>query len=310
MKKYKYVIVSPPGNAGGIIALHALCHYLSEQGENAKMFYLDRGFYSKHSRLVWLYSWLYSVKDWLKIKLHKKTNMNMLGCSRKWLPIVDKNTVVIYPEIFYGDFLNSKKVVRWLLYHNRFFAQDGEKTIGYGKRDLFFCFRDVFNDEKLNPQKRTLHMTYFDLDTYKKYNYGERKGKCYIVRKGWERSDLPETYDGPVIDYLSEEAKVRHFNECEYCISYDTQTAYSQIAALCGCISVVMPEAGKTKADYREKEELTYGVAFGMMEDEIQHAKDTAPLVELMYKKSIDENVENAAYFISECEAYFGANQS
>ena len=80
------------------------------------MFYLDRGFYSKHSRLVWLYSWLYSVKDWLKIKLHKKTNMNMLGCSRKWLPIVDKNTVVIYPEIFYGDFLNSKKVVRWLLY--------------------------------------------------------------------------------------------------------------------------------------------------------------------------------------------------
>ncbi len=305
MKKYKYVIVSPQNKHGGVIVLHALCRYLSEQGEDAKIFYLDKGYNYKNDLLVWLYSNVYSVKSIFKAFFSKAPKTYMLDCKRKWLPFIDKKTIVIYPEITYGNFFKAKNVVRWLMYHNQIYKQEGEKTIGYDKNDLFFCYRDIFNDEKLNPSCRKLSLTYFDLDTYKKYNHDHRSGKCYIVRKGRERTDLPDEFDGPIIDNLSEEEKVKYFNSCEYCISYDTQTAYSQIAALCGCVSVVIPEEGKTRADYRESEEIGYGVAFGMSEQEIAYAKETAPLVELYYKKLNEENNRDTKNFIQECEKYF-----
>ncbi len=216
---------------------------------------------------------------------------------------------MLYPEIISGNFLNSKKVARLLLFHNKLYSQNGDNTIGYDKNDLFFCYRDVFNDEKLNPEGRKLPITYFDFDTYKRYNYKQRSGKCYIVRKGNIRNDLPSEFDGVVIDDLPEKEKVKYFNSCEYCISYDTQTAYSQIAAICGCTSVVVPEKGKTRSDYRKNTgsvfDTGYGEAFGFSDDEIEYAKSTCDkLIEAM-KKTEQDSIESTKSFVEECEKYF-----
>ena len=309
MKKYKYVIVSPKNNHGGTIALHALCHFLSQQGENAKIFYLDKGYNRKNETAVLIYSIFYSIKDFFNVTFLKKPKTCILTCKRKWLPFISKNTIVIYPEIIYGNFFKSKYVVRWLLSNNKIYTNDSNKTIGYDKNDMFFCYRDVFNDEKLNPQKRKLTLTYFDLDTYKRYNFGERAGKCYILHKGAVRSDVPKHLDGPVIDSLSEKEKVKIFNECEYCICYDTQTAYSQIAALCGCISVVVPEAGKTRNDYRTHNgnifDTGYGEAFGFSQEEIDYAKNTTEQLTKMFKKAENDSISNTVDFVKECEKYF-----
>lgn len=320
MRKFKYVIVSTKLNNGGAIALHALCKNLSELGEDAKIFYYNKGCNEKNRLSTWLYTTAVVIKDILQsIFVFKKDENNKIyikrkldylpECRRKFFPFVGKNTIVLYPEIITGNFLNAEKVTRWLLFHNKLFSQDGDKTIGYDKNDLFFCYREVFNDEKLNPECRKLSITYFDFDTYKSYNHGQRSGKCYIIRKGRNRSDLPSEFDGPVIDDLPESEKVKYFNSCEYCVSYDTQTAYSQLAALCGCISIVMPEEGKARDDYRKNTgsvfDTGYGEAFGFAEDEIEYAKSSYSKLVEEIKKTEQNSIDNTKHFVEECEKYF-----
>jgi len=315
MKKKKYVIVAIKDNCGGAIVLHALCKHLISMDIDAKIFYLNSWCRSDKSfPLVFIYSGLVSIKDTLqklynKIRNIESTKQVSMKCPRKYLPVIDKkNTIVVYPEIVSGNFLRAKNVVRWLLFHNHNYKREGDKTIGYDKGDLFFCYRDIFNDETLNPECRKLTITHFDLDTYKRYNFGERKGKCYVIRKGIGRDDLPKTFDGPVIDDLPEKEKVKIFNECEYCISYDTQTAYSKIAALCGCISVVVPEEGKTRRDYRTPNDYDYGEAFGFDESEVEYAKSTAYKALEEYEKSNMAGFAEVKRFVEECEAFFLKN--
>lgn len=307
----KFVIVSPRQSAGGPIVLHALCKYLNELGHDAKVFYNEAWVYKQKTKYKYWFKWIErTLQDSIrlfraKILKQKSNGLNgyidesVRGCPRKYLPFIDDDTVVIYPDVMYGNPLRAKKVVRWFLYHNRF------DDSAYDKSDLFVCYREVFNDWRLNPNGITLHTPYFDLDKYKQYNFGERKGNCYIVRKGSNRTDLPKKFDGIVIDNLLEEEKVKVFNECEYCISYDTQTAYSSIAALCGCISVIVPEEGKRKSDYRSVNEVGYGVAWGFSENEKDFAKATRCKVLELYKLTNDKGINSAGDFIKKCSSYF-----
>jgi hypothetical protein len=59
------------------------------------------------------------------------------------------------------------------------------------------------------------------LEKYSQYNYGKRIGKCYVLRKGKFRVRPEDVADGIVVDDLSEREKVRVFNRCKYCISYE-----------------------------------------------------------------------------------------
>ncbi|MBU5428781.1 hypothetical protein KQI22_01705 [Kineothrix sp. MSJ-39] len=315
MKKIKYVIVSPRQKYGGAVVLHLLCKTLQDLGYNSSIYYSGASYYKKGHRIkFWIKHIIFLIKDLSKIiaiktfgeehfahneKYAGYVNLSVKGCKRKLFPIVDENTVVVYPDVVYGNYFRAKNVVRWFLYYNRYSSD------AYGKNDLFFCYRDVFNDEKLNPLKRKLYLEYFDLNLYKNVNTGKRQGTCYIVRKGALRKDLPSKYEGIVIDNLSEMDKVRTFNESQYCISYDLQTAYSHIAALCGCISIVIPEEGKTWKDYYPGEKRPLGVAFGFSEDEIAYAKNTMHLV----KKNFEEKNNKCKYSVQEfakvCKEYF-----
>lgn len=315
MKKQKYVIVSPRADYGGVIVLHTLCHFLNELGANAKVLYVNELKYEKDRTLrssvkCIAYNIKISIKRVLELvlgpdKLKGYFNIPFKKIRRKLTPFVGKNTIVVYPDIIYGNPLNAKKVVRWLLYYNTLYSRKDGKTYGYNKEDLFFAYREIFNDKILNPECRLCTAPYFDLDLYKRTNFGERSGKCYIIRKGNSRSDLPKEFDGIIIDNLSEKEKVKIFNECEYCISYDTQTAYSAIAAICGCISVVVPEEGKTRKDYLEKDEMGYGRAYGFSNDEIEYAISTKNDVMKHYMYLNDQSFESIKYFEKECSNYF-----
>ena len=119
-------------------------------------------------------------------------------------------------------------------------------------------------------------LSHFDHDLYRQYNFGVREGDCYIIRKGSQRADLPNTFAGPIIDGLKETEIVEIFNKCKYCYCYDTQTFYASIAAVCGCIPIIIPEPGKTKKDYlNESEMYTPGLAWGTSQDEIEYAINT-----------------------------------
>jgi len=308
----KFVIVSPRQKWGGAIVLHALCKCLENLGYSASIFYTEVYGYDRKKPIRFWAKWiLYTLKDFLKSVCAQLTqdekrfseylNPSIKGCRRKVLPWVDDQSIVVYSDTVFGNFLDAKNVVRWFLYHNRYKNQAG----AYGENDLFVCYREVFNDVDLNPNKLTVHTPYFDLDTYKQYNFGERHGTCYVVRKGIDRPDLPKEFDGTIIDNLSEKEKVKVLNECEYCISYDTQTSYSEIAALCGCISIVVPEPGKTKADYIGPDDCSDGIAWGFSDEEMNHAKQTRHMIYIQYLELNESSRKSAEEFARICEVYF-----
>ena len=58
------------------------------------------------------------------------------------------------------------------------------------------------------------------------------------------------------------------FNQVEYFYSYDLYTMYSDYAAMCGCVSIVVPILGLTKEEWRPAHEARFGVAYGMEDKE------------------------------------------
>ncbi len=313
MKNPKFVIVSPRQTGGGPIVLHALCKNLAELGYDAKILYyapLKR----RESNKFFIFDWLkFTIQDMFScmVRLFKVffknskfgswyINPPIKKCKRKFWPVVDDKTIVVYPEIIYGNPLKAKNVVRYLLYHYRFKDVPGS----YQKSDIFITYREVYNDEELNPEKNIVNINYFNLDLYKQTNFGERQGTCYIIRKGGARKDLPQKFDGDIIDSYTDEKIVKTFNKCKYCVSYDTQTAYSWIAAMCGCISVVVPEKGKTRADYCKDEEI-YGVAYGFSESEIDYAIKTQHLAHERCEKLNTQAKEETKKFVELCKQKF-----
>lgn len=308
-----FIICSPRQFCGGPIALHALCKYLSGKGFDASIYYIFYDFHRNELANTALYIFGI-IKDWTKLVLVRLSPSKYLrsrkflgynyfpvkGCKRKFTRIYNKkNTIVIYPEIIYGNPLHAKQVVRWLLYYS-----NNSKTT-YGEDDLCIAYRKVFNDPSLNPDCKVAEINYFDLSLYKQSNFGERAGTCYILRKGATRDDLPTHFDGPIIDNLSEEEIVEVFNQCQYCVSYDMQTAYSDIASLCGCISIIVPEKDKNIFDYRSNDESLPGVAFGFSDAEIERAIKTRPDLIKKYENLETKNNENVDKFIQYCMQYF-----
>lgn len=301
------IIVRPKGYTGGSLVLEKMCSLLREKGINASLFNImkepnkDTKFYN-----LW-WGWFYynfkfvlfhilcncfpnskseRLRGWKHIVISP-----VKGIKRKFLPIYNKNkTVVVYPEKVYGNFLHAKHVVRYFLYH---YPYPNDQN-AYNKNDLFIAYREIFNDCNLNKEGYLVKFNFFDSELYRQYNYGERKGNCYIIRKGKNRPDLPKTFDGPIIDHLPEEEKVRILNECERCYCYDTQTFYSTIAAVCGCISVNVPEPGKNKGDYLSSNEKSLGVAWGDSDEEIKFAISTREqrIKELNYDDSNNRAIE------------------
>lgn len=310
----KFVIVSPRQRGGGAVVLHTLCYYLNRLGQEASIYYLEQNPKWQKKSLMFLWQIAFTCYDILMSRRVKRdgeekhlydpkfigyVNESIRGCRAYRLPFVGKKTIVVYPEVVYGNPLHARRVIRYLLYFNQY---NGD---AFGKNDVFYAYRNIFNDSHFNPQGRLLSLSHYDLDLYKRTNYGERNGTCYILRKGKNRSDLPEYLDGTVIDDLPEAEKVKVFNRCERCVSYDTQTSYSSIAAICGCLSIVVPEGGKTWRDYLKNEDKIPGVAYGFEEQELEWARTTSSDVIKLYERVNQDGLKNVRKFIGECEQLF-----
>jgi hypothetical protein len=319
-RKKKFIIVSGRVTRGGTLVLGLLCKLLNEKGFNARMFYLNS---VPHKDTHWRKWWFRQIRSYIKLPiirilcaLNKKTQKVQFSIWRellyqpikrlpvKFLPLFNKeNTIVIYPEIIYGNFLKAKHVIRYLLSYNKLYTLEDKDS--FGEKDLFVTYRNIFNDPILNPDNNIVHLFWFDDKLYHQYNYTERTGNCYLIRKGRNRTDLPSTFDGPVIDTgMPEEDVVRIFNEAKFCYIYDTQTFYAIIASVCGCIPIIVMEPGRTITDYLSRDEAHYGIAYGMNTEQIQYAIDTRDklLNSLDYRESNERAINT---FISLINHYF-----
>lgn len=299
----KFIIFAPDydENVGGVIALHRLCHLLNIEGENAFLWPFCKPRWRYPELIKTTFRFLYRLIT-KRANIYNQENYKVFADFIT--PIAKysylKNAIVIYPEIVNGNPLFSKNIVRWFLY------KPGQHTgiVDYGDNELYFYYQKSFNDEKLNPNSENLLQTLFIRDEiYHQTNFGPRSGTCYILRKGRGRKLVHDKEKSVLIDGLSHTETAKLFNSVEMCISYDLYTLYSQYAALCGCISVVVPEEGLTKEDWIPDEKKRYGVAYGF--NDIDHAIETRKYILPMLKE--EEKMANLTVrnFIKKCERYF-----
>ena len=292
--KRKYIIWVPPfdENIGGIIVLHMLCDLLNSLGEQAYIWPESKPVFklgTPFSSIVKILK--YSIKqvhNSYPVFLSSKLTMFRI-MSRKLsykfelsecfnTPIAGyrdlHGSIVIYPEIVSGNPLGLKRVVRWLLNRPGFFT--GE--ISYGEDELLFYFQKAFDDPDLNKDPdNLLRIVWIRDDVYYQRNHSPRNGTCYMQRKGHDRVIQHDLADCTLIDGLSHEEISKIFNECKYFISYDLYTMYSIYAAVCGCISIVVPMDGLSKEAWRPESERRYGIAYGA--DDVEFAARTRYLL-------------------------------
>jgi hypothetical protein len=321
-KKKTLYIVNLREYRGGTLVLSTLCATLRDLGYDARLVifpYLPEipvsRFRFYKDCVVRNYKFLIKtlikkiiIKLWPSVQFAKKFSssanvLNIKNIKIQWHPFFDKkNSIVIYPEVVYGNVLEANNVARWLLYKYYHLSDSS----AYSKNDLFFAYREIFNISELNPCNHIITIKHFNKNLYRQYNFNERKGNCYIIYKGKYRKDLPKEFDGPVLDpKMSQEDLVEVLNSSQYCYCYDPQTFYMKIAVVCGCIPILVMEDGKSEEDYLSFGENHYGIAYGDSEEQIRYAIETKEkcLSSLDYEES---NKENALKLIHLLENKFG----
>lgn len=251
---------------GGVTVQYYLGKILSELGINVKIF-------TSHSKI---YNSLFN-------NFTSDENYNK------------DETIVMYCEGVQGNPLNAKYVVRWML-------SELGKNVPYeyvntwSKNELVYYFNSEKKFEK-NPEMveniyKTLTCMYIN-PLIKNYKLSSRTGYCHTIRKIYMHKSCQNIYIPKSFEITrnhTQEDYINIFNKKEIFISYDPLTFLSIIAALCGCISVVVKvEEIETQldwikttyaAEYVKKKNIDklYGIAYGF--EEINWAKNTIHLVE------------------------------
>jgi len=208
---------------------------------------------------------------------------------------IDEDAIVIYCEGTSGNPLNAKNIVRWILSEiGQNVSHDVINT--WNKTDLVYYFNSEIKFEK-NPERigkgyKFLNCIYIN-PIIEKYNFNEREGTCYTIRKGRliHKNNFHIDHAENLFELLGDHSLcecVDFFNKFKFFKCYDPLSFYVIVSALCGCIPIVHKIEGLSKQDwirttsayqYTKDKGLDnlYGIAYG--EEDLQYAIDTIHLV-------------------------------
>jgi len=304
--KKKILIISPSyqENSGGVVALHKLCFILNQLGYES---FLHPYFESYHLDESSLRNFVLSFLDRrIKYPLRGyKTNAAfetpVLYSTRdiNW-----DDWIIIYPETVVGNPLGAKYIVRWLL-HNPGYHLGGFQ---YGPGELYFKFSSGISDFHFLgsfTSNLNLKVIHYPLEFYNTKNVSsQRSGTAYCIRKGKSKPIEHNLEDSYLIDNKSHKEVSEIFKKVKTFISYDTLTAYSVFAVLCGCESVVVPDPGVSLEEWYPDPQDRYGISYGF--SNLEEAAATQHLVEPRVIKEHEKSTETVSKAFKEVDSYFG----
>jgi hypothetical protein len=277
MSKLKYIIdincFIP--NSGGIVALHKLCHDLRQIGEESYV---------------------------LSRTTHPLIDAPFLGDRR----FAQQETVVVYPEIVAGNPHNCKNVVRWALNTPGTCSNSRAEDFYSAKKstDLIFKYSDYFHLRDETESRGILTTTFVDKNIFYSTN-AHKRGTAFFVKKG----GMPKSvHPADSIDLSKHEHNWKHMasvlQQVEYFYCYDNACFWVVLAALCGCIPIVVPDSDMSASEWYSKfPHKECGVAYGI--DMIQHARDTQHLVQDNLQKFYNKQLDTVRNFVKICETSF-----
>ena len=299
--------------SGGIVVLHKLCSILTELGYQSFLFPAFESYIMhKNNYADSVLSFAISRMKFA-IKGYKTNPILETPVIYSTKDINWDEWVVVYPEVTLGNPLGAKNVIRWLLHNPGFNSQH----ILYGKGELYFRFNSAISDFNF-PGSTTsssyLKVIHYPLELYNTEGVSsERSGTAYCIRKGGgsygyqsaekEKHLQHDLENSILIDGMSHNEVSEIFKKVKRFISYDTLTAYSIFAALCGCESVVIPDKGVSidqwYPDYRDR----YGISYGFTN--IEEASSTRHLVKPRVMAEQEISIKNVQAALVEIDAFF-----
>jgi len=312
MKK-KYVIFTPPydENSGGVIVLHKLCSILNQLGRESYLVSAYNPYYRVYRDHLHIKSIIGLIRRVISRSYRQYRNYRNFKVSEEFnTPVwLDRNTVfddewiVVYPEFVFGNPLDAKNVVRWLLHNPGFFSGD----VFYGKNELIIKFDSALSDFHFpgsTTSKNYLKVIHYPLNYYNMDDVSyERKGTAYCLRKGRDKPIQHDLTDSILIDGLPHAEVAKIFKRVKTFISYDVYTAYSIFAVLCGCDSIVIPDEGVSEEEWFPDPKDRYGLSYGF--DGVEKARKTAHLVREHVIQEERKSVDDVRSFIAEAEEFF-----
>ncbi|QKD70346.1 WavQ [Proteus terrae] len=304
-----YYIYAPSydENSGGCIALHRLCHIINSiDGHQA--FLVPRVI--EKLEVTNFRTFVSDLKNILKFYLKKITNEKYITNQNWNTPVITKrkikdlqSSIVVYPEVTYGNPLNGKNIVRWFLHQPGYLT----KRVNFGIGELHYKFNSAIKDftHCLSQQsKLELKIIYYPLEYYNLDDVDKKYGCCHTIRKGKHKTKVHPT-KSVLIDGLSHKEISHIFKRSKRFISYDDYTAYSLFAVLCGCESIVVPNDNMTKEQWYPSETDRYGIAYGFSESEIKFANKTRSKVLEHILNEHKKTFDIAKKFTEETQNFF-----
>lgn len=285
----KFIIYSPDfdEDSGGCIALHKLCFVLNQLGYSAILWRWKLKPTTKFMRI-------FNRRP--KIRLSQQFLVDIADGTE-----LDDDCIVVYPEVVSGNPLKHSKVIRWLLHKPGFHTG----VANFGKDELVFFFSDYCVEPGcgIHPDNKLFVLSISPC--YSAEGTGQRSGSCYMMRKGKGRPIVHDLSDSVQIDGLSHQETAAIFRKSKVFYSYDELTLYSQYAALCGCISVVIPDKFKTRQEWVAKAPISkYGIAYGL--DDIEHSQMTLHKVAEYFDELESDSRKTVARFAEvACKHFF-----
>ncbi len=281
----KYIVYAPSftADSGGTIFLHELVHALNTLGEQAYLWPMKPIFRQRfHNRIFnRIFPPPFQCNPQLDTPVARRSD-------------IDEKTIVVYPEIVPGNPLQARHVARWLLY------KPGERhPYEFTEGELFFRAFEKADLPELTGGAPELFLWKINR-IYRNENRPDRSGVCYLLRKGAYKERIPETeVPGAIcIDDLGPAEINDIFNRCEVFYSYDEATMYSQYAAICGCLSIVVPGEHASREEWAAQHDLyRYGVAYGI--EDAGHALATRDKVLGMLEEKEKAGLDTVRSFIA-----------
>lgn len=282
----KFLVVSPQPTyvdfIGGVTVAHTLANALTEEHQE-----------------VYLYANSTNPKYNVKCIPHNS-----------YFDFDENNTIVILiagagehtylPNI--PDYIkNAKHIVRWLV---------NDQVKLYPEHNKFYKYHEYWHT--LDNQNIDGYLSVIEIDRNIFYNRNEkRNGTCFLIKGNLDEETerfINKSNDFCIDQYLYNVPNFQRmqflsdvFNSHELFISYTPHTFNSILAALCGCVSVVIPKSGFDKNKWMSEIYFTkYGVAVGV--DDIPRAQETMHLVPNLVDKYCTEIQPNLVKkFIKDC---------
>ena len=185
-------------------------------------------------------------------------------------PSIDEY-IAVYPEIVHGNPWNAPRVARWVL--NRPAALGGDKV--YDDKELVFSHNPLFLPFIENKVSGILFLPDMRAEFYRDDNVRKSNIAYYVGKGKYIQGIVPEGAR-QIVWHDPPEGKFGDFlRTCNTLYCFDNLTGIVHEAAMCGCISIIIPDGTYERENYVTSGYGLFGIAWGTDEKEIQWAKDS-----------------------------------